>query len=231
MARVDTAAVLRALLVAVGVAAVLFTVVQGGSELIDSRLLRLILPFLAVFLASIAMLVAWPHVVRLVTRVASGSPLSPYSALAEAARRIQAGTLEQVLPGLAQVLAEGTGAVRAVVWLAVGDRLMAVAAHPPSGDGDGGAEPGRAVPGLADLLADPDTDCVVPVLDAGVLRAALAISKPGLITVADRQLLHDVANGATLLLRAVALNAELSERVRRAAELAEELRASRERLD
>jgi signal transduction histidine kinase len=42
--------------------------------------------------------------------------------------------------------------------------------------------------------------------------------------------MQDVANGAALLLRTVALNAELSERVRRADQLAGELRASRHRL-
>jgi signal transduction histidine kinase len=64
-----------------------------------------------------------------------------------------------------------------------------------------------------------------------VLRAALVITKPAAISAADRRLLHDVARGAALLLRVAALNAELSDRVRRAAELAEELRASRRRLD
>jgi signal transduction histidine kinase len=110
----------------------------------------------------------------------------------------------------------------------VGDRLVEAVHHPP--DTGGASPPGRTVTGLADLLVDPDVDHVVPVLDAGVLRAALTITKQGPITVADRDLLHDVANGAALPLRVVALNAELSERVRRAAELAEELRASRRRL-
>jgi hypothetical protein len=155
--------------------------------------------------------------------------VSPYSALAEAARRIQAGSLEQVLPGLAQVLAAGTAADRAVIWLAVGDRLVEAAHHPP--DAGDPASPPRSVPGLADLLVEPDTDYVVPVLDGDVLRAALVITKPAAISAADRRLLHDVAKGAALLLRVAALNAELSDRVRRAAELAEELRASRRRLD
>src|SRR4051794_23246271 len=227
MTRVSTAAVLRWLLVTGGVAAVLVGVVCGGRALIETRQLLLMLPFLAVGFATVALFLAWPLLERTVARVAGRSLASPYSALAEAARRIQAGSLEQVLPGLAQVLAEGTGAVRAGVWLAVGDRLVEAAHHAP--DTGGAAPPGRTVPGLADLLVDPDIDHVVPVLDAGVLRAALTITKPGSITVADRDLLHDVANGAALPLRVVALNAELSERVRRAAELAEELRASRRR--
>jgi signal transduction histidine kinase len=229
MTRDSTAVVFRWLLVTAGVAAVLVAVVQGGYELIRTRQIVLMLPFLAVGFATVALFLAWSVLERTTARVAGRSLTSPYSALAEAARRIQAGSLEQVLPGLAQVLAEGTGAVRAAVWLAVGDRLVEAVHHPP--DTGGATRPGRTVPGLADLLVDPGIDLVVPVLDAGELRAALTITKPGPITTADRELLHDVANGAALPLRVVALNAELSERVRRAAELAEELRASRQRLD
>jgi signal transduction histidine kinase len=228
MTRVSTAVVLRGLLVAGGVAAVLVAVVRGGRALIDTKQLWLVLPFVAVAFAAVGLFLVWPVLERTVARVAGERLASPYSALAEAARRIQAGSLDRVLPGLAQVLAEGTGAVRAAVWLTVGDRLVEAVHHPP--DTGGASPPGRTVTGLADLLVDPDVDHVVPVLDAGVLRAALTITKPGPITVADRDLLHDVANGAALPLRVVALNAELSERVRRAAELAEELRASRRRL-
>src|SRR3712207_3724621 len=228
MNRVSTAVVLRGLLVAGGVAAVLLAVVLSGRAVTDSKQLRLALPFLGVCLAAVGLFLVWPVLERTVARVAGQRLASPYSALAEAARRIQAGSLDQVLPGLAQVLAEGTGAIRAAVWLAVGDRLVEAVHHPP--DTGGTSPPGRTVRGLADLLVDPDVDSVVPVLDAGVLRAALTITKPGSISVADRDLLHDVANGAALPLRVVALNAELSERVQRAAELAEELRASRRRV-
>ena len=229
MTRVSMPAVLRALLVAAGVAAVLVAVVHAGNRVIAPRQLRVILPFLAVALATVALFLVWSSLGRVVTRVAGLGVVSPYSALSEAARRIQAGSLEQVLPGLAQVLAAGTAADRAVIWLAVGDRLVDAAHHPPDA-GDPAGLP-RSVPGLADLLVEPDTDYVVPVLDGEVLRAALVITKPAAISAADRRLLHDVAKGAALLLRVAALNAELSDRVRRAAELAEELRASRRRLD
>jgi len=229
MTRVSTAAVLRALLVAMGVAAVILVVVDVGNRMITPPQLRVMLPFLAVALATIALFLVWSSLGRVVTRVAGLGVVSPYSALAEAARRIQTGSLEQVLPGLAQVLAAGTGADRAVIWLAVGDRLVDAAHHPP--DAGQPAGPPRSVQRLADLLVEPGTDHVVPVLDGEALRAALVITKPAAITAADRRLLTDVANGAALLLRVVALNAELSERVRRAADLAEELGASRRRLD
>ncbi|MGY1593445.1 hypothetical protein ACI79D_15850 [Geodermatophilus sp. SYSU D00708] len=229
MTRVSMAAALRALPVAMGAAAVLVAVVDTGRSVIAPGQVRLVLPFLAVALATVALFLVWSSLGRVATRVAGLGVVSPYSALAEAARRIQAGSLEQVLPDLAGVLAAGTAADRAVIWLAVGDRLVDAAHHPPdAGDPDG---PPRSVAGLADLLAEPDTDCLVPVLDGGLLRAALVITKHAAITAADRRLLDDVANGAALLLRVAALNAELSDRVRRATELAEELRASRRRLD
>src|SRR3712207_6545226 len=124
-------AVLRALLVSAGVAAVLVVVVHAGNTVVAPRQLRVILPFLAVALATVALFLMWSSLGRVVTRVAGLGVVSPYSALAEAARRIQAGSLEQVLPGLAQVLAAGTAADRAVIWLAAGDRLGDAAHHPP----------------------------------------------------------------------------------------------------
>jgi signal transduction histidine kinase len=111
------------------------------------------------------------------------------------------------------------------VWLAVDDHLVSAAAQPPDS-----TEP-PTVGNLAVLLAQPNVDYVVPVLDGPVLRAVLAIGKPdAAITPEDRQLMQDVANGAGLLLRSVALNAELAERIRRADGLAAELQASQQRL-
>jgi signal transduction histidine kinase len=229
MTRIGMAAVLREVLVAAGAAAVLVAVVHGGSTVIAPRQLRVILPFLAVAFATVVLFRAWASVDRAVARVAGQGSVSPYWALAEAARRIQAGSLDEVLPGLAQVLTAGTAADRATIWLAVGDRLVDAAHHPPEAGSCAG--PGRSVPGFSALLVEPDTDHVEPVLDGGALRAVVTITKPTAITAPDRRLVHDVAQGAALLLRVVALNEQLSDRVRRAERLAEELRASRQRLD
>jgi hypothetical protein len=133
---------------------------------------------------------------------------------------------DAALPGLARDLAEGTKARRATIWLAVGEKLVATASHPPS-DVD---EPDSAE-NLAVLLARPGLGHVVPVLDRAALRAVLSIEKPELpVTPADRVLMQDVATGAALLLRTVALNAELADRVRHADRLAAELDTSRKRL-
>jgi signal transduction histidine kinase len=227
MNRTIVARVLRALLVACGVAVVLVVVVDGAALVLGAGPLRVLLPFGAVLVVALGLGAVLPRIDRAVERLTHHREVTPYSALAEAAARIRAGSLDEALPGLAQVLADGTGASRAVVWLAVGDRLVMAAARPP--EPAGGAP--ETVENLAVLLTRDDTDHVVPVLDDTVLRAALAIGKPGApITPADQALVRDVANGAALLLRGVALNAELADRVRRADDLAEELRASRQRL-
>jgi signal transduction histidine kinase len=227
MSRTIVARSLRALLVACGVAVVLVVVVDLSGRALGHGPLEILMPFVAVAMAAIGLGAVLPRIDRIVERVTHHREVTPYSSLAAAAARIRAGALEQALPGLAQVLAAGTGATRAVVWLAVGDRLVGAAEHPPPGP-DSGSD---TVENLAVLLSRPDVDHVVPVLDGTVLRAALTISKPGApITPGDQELVRDVANGAALLLRGVALNAELAERVRRADDLARELQASRQRL-
>jgi hypothetical protein len=227
MNRTIVARTLRALLVACGVAVVLVVAVDWAAFALGPGPLEVLLPFMAVIIAAVALGAVQPRIDRLVERLTHHREVTPYSSLAAAAARIRAGALEQALPGLAQVLADGTGASRAVVWLAVGDRMVCAAEHPPLSSGEGAA----TVDNLAVLLAQPDIDYVVPVLDGTVLRAALTITKPGApITPGDQELVRDVAGGAALLLRGVALNAELAERVRRADDLARELHASRQRL-
>jgi hypothetical protein len=224
MNRALVARSLRLLLVACFVGAVFSLVIHAFSPALRPSEAVPLLPFLAAAITVAGLPFVLTGADRLLEPIAAGSTATPYSALAEAAARIRAGSLEQSLPGLARVLAEGTGARRAELWLSVEDRLVSAASYP--------VDPApRSVPNLAVLLAQPDVDHVVPVLEKTALRAVLAISKPGRpITPADLRLMHDVANGAGMLLRGVALNAELGERVRRADELAAELRASRQRL-
>lgn len=227
MDRLVVARPLRLLLVACFVAAV-FTIVIGGlGAVLDLGEAAVLLPFAAAAVTVAGLGAAMGVVDRMLRWVAHDPRVTPYSVLAETAARTRSGSLEQALPGLAQVIGEGTGARQAVLWLAVEDRLAAAAAY-PSSEADVGL---LAVPNLADLWARPDTDHVMPVFDGPVLRAALTIGKAGRpVTPADQRLMRDVANGAGMLLRDVQLNAELEERVRRADELAEELGASQQRL-
>jgi hypothetical protein len=222
--RVLVARLLRLLLVA-GWTGVVFAVVVLLPDPVVGEGPRLLLPFLAAGVAAAGLVVAREQIDRLVRGITHHRLTTPYSVLAQTTARVGAGSLEQALPGLAQVLAEGTGAQRAVVWLVVEGRLVETAAFPRDDALPDVAE------NLAVLLARPDTDHVVPVLDGTVLRAALAIDKPDApVTSADRRLVQDVADGAGLLLRSVQRGAELAERVRQADELAEQLVESRRRL-
>lgn len=225
----------RPLAVAAGVLAV-FVLVAALAGPAGTGQAGALLPFAAAAVAGAGTAVVLPRLDRWARRRDPRHSGTPYSALARAAARIRAGSLPAALPGLAEVAAEGTGARRAVVWLVVGDRLVVAAVHPRGADdgpdgarSDGDGRPSE--PGLASLLARPDTDHVVPVLDGDVLRAALAIGKPGAaVTPGDRLLLRDLATGAGALLREVQRGIDLEERVRRADELADELQRSRERL-
>lgn len=225
MVRTVAARAVRPVAVTAGVFVLLVLVVGGAGRWAGAGPVAVLLPFLAATAAAVGTAAALPPLDRWVRRLGPHRTATPYSALARAAARIRAGSLPAALPGLAEVAAEGTGARRAVVWLAVEDRLVAAAVHPPGGAAE------LSVPGLAVLLTRPDTDHVVPVLDGETLRAALAIGKDGAaVTPGDRRLLRDVANGAGALLREVQRGIELEQRVRRADELADELQRSRERL-
>ena len=64
---------------------------------------------------------------RLADRVVYGRRATPHQVLSDFARRIGgAYSSEDVLPDMARVVAEGTGARRVVVWLTVGGQLSAV---------------------------------------------------------------------------------------------------------
>ncbi|GMQ86552.1 MAG: hypothetical protein BMS9Abin07_2134 [Acidimicrobiia bacterium] len=155
---------------------------------------------------------------RWANRLVYGERSTPYSVLSELTARLsEARSNEQALGRLAELIASGTGADEAVVWLRVGDRLrpeaMTSSESPRPVALDGGELPG--LPG----------DVAVPIHHGGDLLGALSINKAkgDPVTPADRHLLHDVAAGAGLLLRNIRLNAELTDR-------AEELRMSRRRL-
>ena len=226
MNRIIAARPLCLLLVACLVGAIFAVIVDGVGLGVESAQAALLLPFVAAAVSVACLAIALPRIDRLAQGVTHHPMTTPYSSLAKTAARIRVGSVEQALPGLAEVLADGTRAQCAVIWLAVEEKLVSAASYPVVE----GAK-ARTTASLAALLALPDVDHVVPVLDGSMLRAALTISKPGLaVTPADQRLMQDVANGAGLLLRGAQLNAELEKRVRRADELATDLQASRQRL-
>jgi signal transduction histidine kinase len=155
------------------------------------------------------------RVQRFANRLVYGSRAAPYDVLSHLSGRVTGMfETEDVLPRLARLLLEGTGATRVEIWLHVADRLRLTAAWPHAD-----VDASRWIPvGGAELPTIADASAVSPVRDGGELLGALAVHKaPGdPLTPPDRALIDDVARQAALLLRNV--------------RLIEELRASRERI-
>ena len=158
---------------------------------------------------------------RLANRLVFGKRATPYEALSEFAGRM-GGTYatEDALPRMAQVLAEGTAAARAVVWLKDGSELAAGAFWPA-----GGAPPGRV--GFADSEAPAiaGADRVSLVYHQGEALGALSVAKrPGEnLTPVEDKLMSDLAAQAGLVLHNIGLTQQLRARLA-------ELQASRLRI-
>ena len=158
---------------------------------------------------------------RLANRLVFGQRATPYEALSEFAGRM-GGThdADDALPRMAQVLAEGTGAARAVVWLKDGAELAVGACWPA-----GGAPPGRI--GFADTEAPAiaGADRVSLVYHQGEVLGALSVAKrPGeSLTPVEGKLMSDLAAQAGLVLHNIGLTQQLRARLA-------ELQASRLRI-
>jgi signal transduction histidine kinase len=151
---------------------------------------------------------------RFANRLVYGQRATPYEVLSEFSERM-GGTYasEELLPRMARILAEGTGATRADVWLKTGGELRVDASWPAD------AEPMSAVP------AETLPEGLVPVRHQGDLLGALSIEKkPGeQLTPTEEKLVHDLASQAGLVLRNVGLTEQLLAKL-------DELRASRQRI-
>jgi signal transduction histidine kinase len=161
------------------------------------------------------------RVQKLANRLVYGRHATPYEVLSEFSERVaETYAGEEVLPRMARVLAEGTGAERAAVWLRFGDGLRAAATWPRTAGGVGAvAVTGQLLPVL------PDADRAVAVRHQGELLGALSVSKRRgeSLTPIEAKLLEDLAHQAGLVLKNVGLTADLQRRL-------EDLRASRQRL-
>jgi signal transduction histidine kinase len=150
---------------------------------------------------------------RLANRVVYGRRATPYEVLSEFAERIAgAYSSEDVLPQMAQIVAAGTGAARAVVWLRIGGELHAEAFSDGRPDGSVLAMRGGELPVM------PPGEMAVPVEHQGELLGAISIRMPPSepLSASGERLVGDVASQAGLVLSNV--------------RLIEELRASRQRL-
>ena len=147
-------------------------------------------------------------------RIVYGDLATPYETLSTFAERLsQTYAIEDVLPNMARILAEGTGASRSEIWLRVGSDLRRSASWPPT-DGpaaapvplhDGSHE--RIVQASRVVAASRETD----VRYQGQLLGALVVIKSPYerFTPGEEKLLADLSSQAGLVLRNVALIADL----------------------
>ena len=147
-------------------------------------------------------------------RIVYGDLATPYETLSTFAERIsQTFSIDDVLPSMARILAEGTGASRAEVWLRVGSELWQSASWPPT-DGQRAApvplHDGRHVKIVQASrveAASRETD----VRYQGQLLGALVVTKSPYerFMPAEEKLLADLSSQAGLVLSNVALIADL----------------------
>ena len=215
---------------AVFITAVYVGIVAGVGALIGTRgRPSLALSIVATAVVAVAFQPVLEIVERFANRLVYGKRATPYEVLSHFTERV-GGTYasEEILPRMAQVLAEGTGAARADVWLRLGERIAPTASWPASD----GLTP-ASVPLSGQLLPQiPSVTRILPVRHHGELLGALSISKrPGeALTPVEDELLRDLAAQAGLVLRNVRLTAELRARLDEISRQASELRASRQRI-
>ncbi|MDP9331115.1 MAG: histidine kinase [Actinomycetota bacterium] len=158
---------------------------------------------------------------RFANRMVYGKRASPYEVLSEFSERV-AGTysVEDVLPRMATLLGQGTGAREATVWLRVGTEL-----RPSASWGSDGSEHAPIPTPDGELPVIAGASKVVAVRHRDELLGALTVVKPpnDPLTVAEDKLVNDLAAQAGLVLRNVRLTEELRANL-------DELQASRQRL-
>ncbi len=174
-------------------------------------------PVLSAVAAAVVAIVFQPvrrRAQHLADRVVYGNRATPYEVLSEFSERLAgAYANEDLLPRMVRILAEGTNAARADVWLRAGIELRPAATWP------------QDQPRLDPVSAEEVPDRLVEVRHQGELLGALSIEKkPGEpITPTETKLVSDLAGQAGLVIRNVGLTQELLARL-------EELKASRQRL-
>jgi signal transduction histidine kinase len=202
--------VLYGLLVAVATAVYVVVVVGVGTVVgRDSPFLTMV----AAVVLAVGFQPARTRLSHVANRIVYGRRATPYEVLTEFSERVgDAYAAEDVLPRMAQILGEGTGADVARVWLRQPNELRQAASWPPA------SEPPPPMPLEGDAVVSVTDETTVEVRDRGELLGALSVRMPPSepIGPAKQRLVGDLAAQAGLVLRNV--------------RLVEDLRASRQRL-
>jgi signal transduction histidine kinase len=158
---------------------------------------------------------------RVANRLVYGKRATPYEVLAQFSERVaESYAADDVMPRMARVLAEGTGAQRADVWLRSGTAWRDAAVWPLDAPAhDPVAVENGALPALDGVHR------LIEVRHQGDLLGALSVTKQSgeALTPVEENLLSHLAGQAGLVLKNVGLTSDMEARL-------EELRASRQRL-
>ncbi|HSL10755.1 MAG TPA: sensor histidine kinase [Actinomycetota bacterium] len=163
----------------------------------------------------LAAAVVWlrPRAARLADRLVYGRRATPYEVLSAFSERVgETFSIDDVLPRMAQLVADATGASRVDVWLRVGSALRPEVSHPSE------ATPASPRTLVGDVVPTAEHEHAAEVRHRGELLGAITLepSADDPIDPAKESLVRDLAAQAGLVLRN--------------ARLIEELRASRQRL-
>ncbi|MGH2675321.1 MAG: histidine kinase, partial [Actinomycetota bacterium] len=200
-------------LLAAFITAVYVGVVVGIGTLVGNRG-NVLLSIVATAVVAVAFQPIRARARHFANRLVYGERATPYEVLSTFSDQL-GGTYstEEILPRMARMIGEATGAVRSRVWVRVGGELRPAAAWP---DGEVAAKPLR-VEG-SDLPVFPDGERPYPIRHQDELLGALSMetSRREPLNPTQEKLVTDLAGQAGLILRNV--------------RLIEELRASRQRL-
>ena len=184
------------------------------------------LSILATAVVAVAFQPVRERVQRFANRLVYGKRATPYEALSAFSGQLAgAVATEDLLPRVARVLAEATGALRTQVWLRAGDGLRIEAAYPAGGQ-HGPAQPNETVVLPPEgLPASAGATMAFEVSHRGERLGALTLTKrPGeALTPTEGRLAAQLAAQAGLVLRNAGLTGQLQDRMA-------ELRASRKRI-
>jgi signal transduction histidine kinase len=200
----------------IGIAVGIGTLVGSGGQP------NLWLSIVATIIVAVGFQPVRERVQKIANRLVYGNRATPYEVLTAFSGQVaEAYAADEVLPRMARVLQEATGAQSATVWLKGPATLRPAATHPDAE----AFSPGPLPASYGSLPEIPDATTSVPVEHQGRLLGALSIvkRKGDPVSPVEQKVIDDLAHQAGLVLRNVGLATELQHRL-------DELRNSRQRL-